>query len=156
LVDPGGQAYPGAQGPTHPALDTPLTLPNRPASHGAVQAAVASPGLPPYRPTGQSVQVPAAAREYRPAGQMAAVGLTDPATQAYPAVHGPLQPASTAPGPLPNRPGAHCPVQAAEVAPGLDPNRPGAHRVHVPAPGPLYRPTGHNAPVPLVDPGAHA
>ena len=44
----------------------------------------------PYWPAAQSVQDPAATRLYLPAGHSAAVALVDPATHAYPAVHGPV------------------------------------------------------------------
>ena len=71
LVDPGGQAYPGAQGP--------------------VQAAEPMPPVAPYRPAAQSVHVAAPAREYLPAGHRLAVALVDPAGQACPATQLPEQ-----------------------------------------------------------------
>ena len=70
-VDPALHTYPAVQLPVH--------------------AAVVRPAVEPYRPAGQSVQEPAPAREYLPATHWDAVPVVDPAGQAYPAVHGPVQ-----------------------------------------------------------------
>lgn len=85
------------------------------------------------------------------------MGDVEPAGQAKPAVHGPLQLALLeGPVPLPYRPAAHCPEHAAEVKAGDEPYSPAAHGVQVPAPRMLYRPTGHTMAVDEVDPGPQA
>jgi hypothetical protein len=82
----------------------PLADPNRPGSQGPLQVAVTIAAVAPYRPALQLVHTPAPARLYLPAGQTDAVGLLDPATQAHPAAHNPLQAAEVSPDTLPYRP----------------------------------------------------
>ena len=55
LVLPAGHAKPAVQLPLHAAAVTPSTLPNLPAGHGAVHAAVDSDGVDPYKPALQLV-----------------------------------------------------------------------------------------------------
>ena len=83
-----------------------------------MHAAVGSPVLLPYSPALQLLQEPAPASEYLPTLQIAAVGVTDPATHAYPAVYSPLH--------------------AALGRPVVAPNVPAGHDVHTPAPDRLY------------------
>ena len=115
---PATQKYPAVHSPLHAAVLRPDTDPNVPAGHCAVHAAVGSPVLLPYSPALQLLQDPAPASEYLPTRQIAAVGVTDPATHAYPAVHSPLH--------------------AALGRPVVAPNVPAGHDVHTPAPDRLY------------------
>ena len=87
---------------------------------------------------------------------MAAVALTDPATQAYPAVQAPLHVSTDKPASDPNRPAGHAAVQLAVVKPLLLPKRPASHAVHVPCPPVLNLPGLHTDAVALVDSAAHA
>ena len=48
-----------------------------------------SPVVDPYSPAPQSAQDPHPDSEYLPSGQMAAIGLVDPDTHAYPALQFP-------------------------------------------------------------------
>ena len=77
LVDPATHAYP--------------------AVHKSVQDATAMAGVAPYRPAGHREHTLAPSRENCPAGHVAAVGLTDPATHAYPALQFPVQAAEGRP-----------------------------------------------------------
>ena len=77
FVDPAAQAYPATHGPLQLAFVSPLVAPNWPAGHG--------------------VQVPDAASAYWPGAHSTLVLVTDPAGQAYPAGHGPLQYGAVAP-----------------------------------------------------------
>ena len=55
------------------------------------------PATAPYRPDGHRLHPPALPRLYRPKGHTPAVELVDPATQKYPAAHGPLHDADVSP-----------------------------------------------------------
>ena len=81
LVDPAGHAYPAVQLPEQAGVDRPGTLPNRPAGHCPLHAAVVMPDTAPYCPALQLVQLLAPTRLYVPAGHAAGVADTDPATQ---------------------------------------------------------------------------
>ncbi len=61
-----------------------------PAAHGPVHAGEVRPTLFPYTPAGHSEHTPEPATLYRPMGRCCAVGVVDPAGQAYPAVQLPL------------------------------------------------------------------
>ena len=93
---------------------------------------------------------------YRPTAQIAAVALTDPATQKYPAEQFPLQRSDDTPAAPPYRPAGHGAVQPAVVSPLLFPNTPAGHSLHAPCPPTLYLPGPHMAAVALVDPAAHS
>jgi hypothetical protein len=84
FVDPAGQAYP--------------------ALHPPEQDDVATPDVEPYRPALQLIQDPAPASAYVPAGHRDAVGVVDPAGQAYPAEQLPLQDGVGMPDADPYRP----------------------------------------------------
>jgi hypothetical protein len=118
FVDPATQACPALQLPLHPALDRPAVAPYVPAGHGAVQEADARAGVAPYRPALQFVHTPDPATLYLPVGHTDAVGDVDPATQKYPALQLPLQPAV--------------------VMPDTPPYRPALQFVHTPTPPTLY------------------
>jgi hypothetical protein len=81
LEDPAGQAYPAEQGPEQEEVDRPVEAPKRPTGHGAVQEALVRPWVLPYKGMGHAAHAPVPPVEYCPTGQMAAVALTDPATQ---------------------------------------------------------------------------
>jgi hypothetical protein len=81
LVDPAGQAYPGAQDP--------------------VQDAVPSAGVDPNSPAGHREQALAPGPLYDPGPQGSAVAMVEPALQAYPALHRPEQEADVRPGDVP-------------------------------------------------------
>jgi hypothetical protein len=132
FVDPAAHANPPLQLPLHAADDRPGVAPNCPATQAAVQAAVVSPVIFPNRPAGQSTHTQAPDRLYRPDGHTAAVALTDPATQKYPALQFPLQ--------------------LAFVRPCTPPYTPAGQFTHTPAPDRLYCPTPQIAAVALVDP----
>ena len=89
--------------------------PYLPASQGPVQAAVGSPLTAPYRPALQLVHVPAPVKLYLPGGQMLAVGVVDPAAQAYPAVQFPLHADEFRPDTAPYLPAGHSPLHAARA-----------------------------------------
>ncbi len=101
MVDPAAQANPGAQVPEHAADVRPADDPNTPAGHIRHSLAPAS--------------------EYCPAGHCTAVALVDPAGQACPALHPPLQLTDARPSSLPNDPAGHNPLHAAEGRPGVAP-----------------------------------
>jgi hypothetical protein len=84
-------------------------------------------GSAPYSPEAQLVQDSEPCREYWPAGHTAAVALTEPATQKYPAAHGPEQRGVVSPDAKPKRPPGHSPLQLEVVKPEAFPYRPGAH-----------------------------
>ena len=115
---PSAHAYPAVQFPLHAALVSPASAPYVPAGHNAVHAAVDKPGVLPYRPALQLLQVPAPPKLYLPCPHTAAVPMVDPATHAYPAVHGPLHDAL--------------------VSPDVAPNVPAGHAVHAPTPASEY------------------
>lgn len=73
---------------------------------------------------------------YVPAGHMDAVALVDPAAQA--------------------KPGAHAPVQLADVRPVVLPNRPAPHALQRPAPPGEKVPAAQMSDVDVVDPAGHA
>lgn len=133
VVDPAGHMYPGAQLPEHCEEVTPVTLPNRPAGHGPLHAAVGSAVADPYKPALQLVQLAAPARLNLPVGHAAADAFTEPATQKYPAEHGPVQVETFKPREAPYLPAAHCPLHAAVFRLAADPKVPAGHRVQVPA-----------------------
>jgi hypothetical protein len=134
--DPEGQYDPGRQG----------------RLHGVGRVAVVQ-----YVPAVHSVQLGAPARLYFPEGHTSAVGVVDPATQKYPAAHGPLhtddvslatkpyRPAGQGPlhatvdKPLtsPYVPAWHGAVQDADVRAVVDPYSPALQFVHTPDPGTL-------------------
>jgi hypothetical protein len=134
FVDATGHAYPALQFPTQPGDATPDTLPNRPAGHTPEQAAVVKPEVAPNKPALQLVQVPAPARLKVPGGHTVAVGDTDPAPHAYPAVQFPEHAGVVRPSEPPNTPGGQRAVQALVFRPWDDPNNPGLQLVHPPAP----------------------
>ncbi len=136
LVDPAGHAYPSEHGPLHAAVVRPATDPNVPAGHGAVQAAVGSPRVSPYKPALQLLQVPAPRTLNFPTTQMAAVGLVDPATHAYPAVQ--------------------LPLHEALGRPAVAPKVPEGQSVQTAAPARLYRPAAQIATVGLLLPAGQA
>jgi hypothetical protein len=103
-----------------------------PAAHPPVQLAAVRPCVDPYSPAAQSVHTPTPPTEYFPSPQIPAMALVDPATQKYPAAHGPLQ-----------------------LATGIavvDPYRPAAQSTHTLAPAREYLPAGHANAVALTDP----
>ncbi len=81
---------------------------------------------------GQLAQVPAPPKLYSPGGHSTAVALVEPAGQAYPAVHSPLQVSADAATAAPNRPAGHGAVQAAEASPLVFPNTPTGQLLHTP------------------------
>lgn len=107
LVEPRTQKYPAVQAPEQSAADTP--------------------GVAPKRPGGHSVHTSVPPREYWPAGHTAAVLLTEPATQKYPAAHVPEQRGVVSPDAAPKRPPEHSPLQLGVAKPEAFPYRPGAH-----------------------------
>jgi hypothetical protein len=135
-VEAAGQAYPAAQSP--------------------LQLALAKPGKSPYRPGAQSVQALAPARLYLPGGQTAADGLVEPATQANPAVQGPLQDDNTRPATTPNRPASQGPLQLALGRPDVDPYRPAAQLLHTLEPDVLNCPAVHAVAVAFLEAAGHA
>ena len=136
FVLPAGQVNPAEHSPLHPALVSPDVDPNVPAGHGPLHDALPSPADDPYSPGAQSTHAADPTVLYRPSGHNAAVGVTDPATHAYPA--------------------EHCPLQAAEVIPAVDPYNPAGQGVHDPAPLRLKVPAGHKDVTGLVEPAGHA
>ena len=127
-----------------------------PGGHGAVQPAVVRPAELPYTPAGHSVHAPAPARLYCPAAHRVAVADVDPAGQAYPAMHAPLQLDPVSPPTDPNLPTVHAPLQLALDSADNDPNLPGGQGVHAPAPARLYCPVAHIDCVADVDPVGQA
>ena len=113
LVDPVGHEYPAAHGPLHADVASPGDAPKRPASHGPLHAAVVNSGVAPYRPALQLLQIAAPGREYCPGEHGTAVGVTEPAGHANPALQLPLQFAATAAGVAPKDPALHVPLQVA-------------------------------------------
>ncbi len=97
FVDPAGQAYPEVQLPEQDAVVRPVEAPYVPPGQLPLHEEVDRPCVAPYSPTGQAVHDAAPPVEYCPVGQMDAVGNVDPAGQAYPAVHGPVQAAVVRP-----------------------------------------------------------
>jgi hypothetical protein len=87
-------------------------------------------------PAGHAVHKPAPLKLYCPALHTAAVGLTDPATHAYPAVQ--------------------LPLQDALVRPDVAPKVPAGHALHMPAPAREYCPATHIAAVGDTLPVTHA
>ena len=87
---------------------------------------------------------------------MAAVGVVDPGTQAYPAVQLAVQEATVRPLDDPYRPASQGPLQSVVGMADTAPYRPALQFVHSPAPERLYFPAGHMAAVALVDPAMHA
>ena len=130
--------------------------PNTPPSHRPLHAAVVSPREPPYFPASHGVHVADPDDEYWPRGHCTAVALTEPAGQAYPAGHSPLQLGAVRPVDEPYAPPGHKPLQLAFVSPALDPYRPAAQGVHVAALPTEYWPAGHSTAVALVEPAGHA
>ena len=102
-----------------------------PAPQLPLQAAAVKPGLLPYRPALQLVHIPAPPSEYWPAGQMDAVGVVDPAGQAYPALQ--------------------MPVHDDWFMAALAPYCPALQFVHAAAPAMEYWPAGHAATAGVVD-----
>ena len=135
-VEPGVQNEPAEHSPLHPALVSPDVDPNVPAGHRPLHDALPSPEDDPYSPGAQSTHAADPSVLDRPSGHNAAVGVTDPATHAYPA--------------------EHCPLQAAEVRPAVDPYNPAGQGVHDPAPLRLKVPAGHKDAVALVEPAGQA
>jgi hypothetical protein len=88
-----------------------------PASHGPEHVAFGMAGVAPYRPAGHTLQEPAEERLKVPGAQATALELVDPAGQAYPARHGPLQEELDSSWPPPHLPA----LQLVQVkAPGAD------------------------------------
>ena len=137
-VDPGGQLYPALQLPEHEGTVIPDVAPYRPASHSPLHADVFMATIAPNRPATQFVHANCPSSLYVPEEHIEAVATMDPAEQAYPARHGPLQLDDISPEALPYRPGEHRPLQLALVKPATAPNRPGAQLVHDAAPLVLY------------------
>ena len=108
------------------------TLPNRPTGHGLHADAAGRE----YHPAAQSLQFAAPGAEYRPAAHGTAVAFIDPAPQAYPA--------------------AHCPLQLAVASPVTSPYVPGGHGLQDPDAPRAYCPAMHVTPYMVVEPGAHA
>jgi hypothetical protein len=150
LVDPGAQKYPGGtlQGEQEEA-PAPLHCP---APQRPEQTAVASAEVAPYKPAGQSVHDPSPIRLYLPVEQLVTVGEMEPAGQAYPALHGPVQELVLA-ALVPYRPGSHGPEQAAVVSAEVAPYKPAGQSVHVARPVAFpYVPAGQATAVALVEP----
>ena len=101
-----------------------------------MHAAVNKPDVLPYRPALQLLQVPAPPKLYFPCPHIVAVAVIDPATHAYPAVHGPLHDAL--------------------VSPDVAPNVPAGHALHTPAPASEYCPATHMDAVGDTLPSTHA
>jgi hypothetical protein len=101
LVDPAGQAYPAMHAPEHVEAVRPEKEPKRPGSHGPEHDGDVAAGLLPYVPAGHMLQAKAPSKLYLPVGHCDAVGLLDPATQAYPALQGPEQLGETCPAVAP-------------------------------------------------------
>ncbi len=135
-IDPAGHAYPAVQLPEHSDDARPDVAPYLPASHGPLQLAVTSPAVDPYSPALQFVHTPAPGPLYVPSGHSNAVGDTDPAAHAYPAVQ--------------------IPEHDKDVRPGLLPKSPAAQSLQTPAPAKLYLPAGHMDAVADTDPGGQA
>ena len=121
-----------------------------------MQLAVVRLVVAPYWPTGQRLQSPLPAVAYCPGPHTTAVATTEPAGQAYPAAHGPLQRDTVSPVVLPKYPGSHDPLHADDVSPGPAPYVPVEHGVHDDAPVVEYCPAGHVIGHDDVEPTAHA
>ncbi len=121
LVDPAGQAYPATHDPLHEEAVRPEEEPYRPAEQGPEHNEVDRPGELPKRPAGQRLHNPEPAREYFPTGHTATVELVDPAGQAYPAAHGPVQAGEVRPVEEPYCPTGHLAEHAAVGRPGVLP-----------------------------------
>ncbi len=103
LVLAAGHAYPGLHAPLQLAEVAPGP-PHRPAMHAPLQANDPRPCMLPKRPLGHGVHTAAPPTLYCPALHRAAVALVDPAGQAYPGAHGPVQVAEGRAEVPPNRP----------------------------------------------------
>ena len=82
-------------------------------SHGPLHVDAFNPVTPPYRPAAHALHAATPPREYWPVAHTAAVALMDPATHAYPGVHGPVHSDVVKPVDAPYRPPAHRPLHAA-------------------------------------------
>jgi hypothetical protein len=91
VVDPGGQANPGEQGPLHDALIKAGLAPYRPPGHRPEHVEVVMVVAEPYTPGGQGLQATAPTSLYWPAGHTGRVPLAEPSGQKYPAGQGPAQ-----------------------------------------------------------------
>ena len=81
---------------------------------------------------------------------------TDPATHAYPALHGPLHCDVVKPLIAPYRPASHGPLQLAFAMPAVAPYRPALQFRHTPDPVSEYVPGGQIDTVGVNDPAGHA
>jgi hypothetical protein len=135
-VLPATQAYPAVQFPVHDAFVSPGLSPYLPASHGPLQLAVVRPALDPYNPALQFVHTPDPDTLYVPGGHSDAVDDTEPATHAYPALHGP--------------------EHDADGSPALLPYVPAGQIEHDPDPEGANLPAGHTDAVADTDPATHA
>ena len=78
-----------------------MSLPYLPGLHRPLHSAVVAPLPLPYVPAGHGLHAAAPPPLYHPAGHTATVGTVEPAGQAYPGAHGPLQLDDVAPDALP-------------------------------------------------------
>ncbi len=132
LVDPATQKYPAAQLP--------------------LQLTDGRPAVAPYVPAGHRLHWPAPPALYWPATHIAAVALVEPATQAYPALQLPLQPALDRPAVAPYVPEGQGAVHAADGSAMEAPYSPGLQFVHALDPLTLNLPSGHVDAMGDVDP----
>ncbi len=103
-------------------------------------------------PGAQALHTNASPRLYRPCGHGTDVGSTDPAGQAYPEAHGPVQEEVVRAAPAPYLPASQRPLQIGDLKPDVLPNTPAGQSTHAPAPAALYRPAPQMTSVAVRDP----